>query len=114
MAGTIDRRRERKELSHTIEILDVINGGVFGELVNVTVEGMMAIVDREIPTQSIFQLSFQLPEKINNSDRVELGADCLWCRKADNFHRFWAGFQIIDASDDAIQQLEILIEKYTR
>ncbi len=108
------RRLERKELSQTVVIHDTINGGVFGELVNITSEGLMIMTDREIETQAIFQLSLQLPEPIQGSDHVILGADCLWCRRAENFYRYWAGFQVIDASEQAISQIEALIDLYAK
>ena len=108
------RKLERKEINQTIDIIDVINGGKFGELINITIEGLMAMTEREIPTQSIYQLSIKRPVELRGSDTVELGADCLWCRKDENFHRFWAGFQIIDASDNAVKQIEDLIEAYTK
>lgn len=114
MKDEIERKHERKELDRTIAITDLINGGNFGEVVNVTVEGMMAITDKEIPTNSIYQLALKLPIEINGSDVVEIGADCLWCRKVENFHRYWAGFQIIDASDAAMAQLEELIAHYAK
>lgn len=108
------RKLERKELSQAIIVLDTINGGVFGELVNVTTEGLMVMTDREIETQAIFQLSLQLPEAIKGSDQIIVGADCLWCRRAENFYRYWAGFQIIDASEQALTQLEVLLDLYAR
>lgn len=108
------RKLERKELNHAIVILDTINGGVFGELVNVTTEGIMVMTDREIETQAIFQLALQLPEAIRGSNQIVIGADCLWCRRAENFYRYWAGFQIIDASEGALEQIEALIDLYGR
>jgi hypothetical protein len=108
------RKLERFELNQTITVDDVINGGQFGELINVTVEGLMVITDKEIPTHSIFQLSLKLPIEIEGSNTVELGADCLWCRKVENFHRYWSGFHIIDASDTALAQLEELIAHYSK
>ncbi|MEE8056456.1 MAG: PilZ domain-containing protein [Pseudomonadales bacterium] len=110
----IERKHERKELNQPITIIDVINGGDFGELVNVSVEGMMVITDKEIPTHSIYQLSLQLPIEINGSSTVEVGADSLWCRKVENFHRYWTGFHIIDVSDTAMAQLEALIAHYSK
>jgi hypothetical protein len=108
------RKLERKELNQGIVILDTINGGVFGELVNITTEGLMVMADREIETQAIFQLALQLPEPIKGSHQIIVGADCLWCRRAENFYRYWAGFQIIDASETALAQLEVLIDLYGR
>ena len=108
------RKLERIELSETIRLVDIINGGDFGELVNITLEGMMIITDHEVPTHSIYQLSLQLPDPISGSNTLELGADCLWCRKAENFHRYWAGFHIIDISDQAISQLKTLLTRYAK
>lgn len=109
-----NRKLERKELNQTIAVHDVINGGVFGELINVTTEGIMVITDREIETQAIFQLSLELPEPLIGSTEIVLGADCLWCRRAEHFSRYWAGFQIIDASELALEQLEALIDLYAK
>ncbi len=114
MANNIERKHERVVVNQTIVIKDLINGGDFGELLNVTVEGIMAITDKEIDTHSIFQLELILPFEINGSNSVKIGADCLWCRKAENFHRYWAGFHIIDASDEALLQLETLIDQYSK
>ena len=108
------RKLERKELNQAIVINDTINGGVFGELVNITTEGLMVITDREIETQAIFQLSLELPEPIKGADQIVIGADCLWCRRAENFYRYWSGFQIIDASEKALEQIEVLIDLYGR
>jgi hypothetical protein len=108
------RRLERRELNESIVVLDTINGGIFGELVNITAEGLMLIIDREIETQAIFQVALQLPEMLKGDDQIVLGADCLWCRRAENYYRYWAGFQIIDASERALQQIDALIELYAK
>lgn len=110
----MNRKLERKELTQSIAVNDTLNGGAFGELVNITTEGLMVITDREIETQSIFQLALELPEPLAGSDVLVLGADCLWCRRAENFYRYWAGFQIIDASDHALAQIEALIDLYSK
>lgn len=114
MSDNMDRRLERKELSQSIIIDDVINGGRFGELINLTIEGLMVITSQEIPAHSIFQLSLQLPTEIDGSNIISLGVDCLWCRKADNFQRYWAGFQIIDASELALAQVKVLVEEHSK
>lgn len=108
------RKLERREINESIAVVDMINGGIFGELVNLTREGMMLIIDREIETQAIFQLALQLPEPLKGDDQIVLGADCLWCRHAENYYRYWAGFQIIDASERALQQIDALIELYAK
>jgi hypothetical protein len=104
------RKLERRTLSKTIYITNQITGQTFGELINITTEGLMIISDNEIETGSIFQLELTLAEPIEGETKIELGADCLWCRKVENFTRYWGGFQIIDASEKAVQQVELLID----
>ena len=107
------RRKPRKTLNQPIAVHDVIEDRRFGELINVTTEGMMIMTDRLVPTQSIYQLAILLPTPLLGHDRVELGVDCLWSRQGEHYNRYWAGFQIIDASDTAIAQLEALIDRFT-
>ena len=114
MAEKIERKHERTEIHQAVQIIDVINGGRFGELVNLSIEGMMVITDYEIATHSIYQLSLQLPVEVSGSSTLELGADCLWSRPIENSDRFWAGFQIIDASDTAMAQIENLVSDHSK
>ena len=109
----MSRKLERKSLNKTIAVRDIIHGSSFGELLNITTEGLMILVDEDLAPHSIFQLSLQLPEEIEGSTTIELGVDCLWCRKTDNFNRYWAGFHVIDASDVAVRQIEVLIDHYS-
>lgn len=107
-----NRKLQRREIGRTVRIRDVITDARVGELVNITTEGMMIISDREVVTNSIFQLKLELPEPIDGHDTIDVGVDCLWCRTADNFGRFWSGYQIIDASPEAISTIEALIANY--
>ena len=108
-----NRRHERSALNQTINITDMINGGGFGELINISPDGLMVMTYAEVPTHAIYQLELELPTEIEGDNRIGLGADCLWCRQVENFNRYWAGFQIIDASDQAMQQIEKLIDNYS-
>jgi hypothetical protein len=110
----MEQRRscDRKQLNQTIEITDVINQCKLGELVNLSIGGMMIMCDRELEINSIFQLSMALPAPINGVTELEVGVDCLWCRHVDNFNRFWAGFQIIDASEETLACIQELLNVY--
>jgi len=106
------RSRDRKHLNQTIDVTDVINQRKLGELVNLSIGGMMIMCDGELETNSIFQLAMTLPAPINGLTELQLGVDCLWCRHVDNFRRYWAGFQIIDASEDTLACIRELLETY--
>lgn len=106
------RSRDRKHLTQTIDVMDVINQCKLGELVNLSMGGMMIMCENELEINSIFQLSMRLPAEINGITDLQVGVDCLWCRHVDNFHRYWAGFQIIDASDETLACIQSLLETY--
>ncbi len=106
------RRQERRELNQPVNLHDCINGGQFGELVNITSDGFMALTDCEHSPRSIYQLELKLPIALEGQHSLQLGADCLWCRPAGSPGRFWCGFYIIDISERALKQLEQLILLY--
>lgn len=106
------RKLQRHEISSTVTIEDMVTGSMVGELVNITAEGLMLITDHEMDTNSIFQFALHLPEAIEGGNRIALGVDCLWCRQAENFDRFWSGYQIIDASPAALRAIATLIARY--
>lgn len=111
---TPDPRRKlpRLTLSRVVPIEDVINGGVLGELVNLTADGLMLMTDRPVSPQAVFQLALRLPESIGGADRIDIGADCLWSRRSDDYHRYWAGFAIIDISERDRERLAVLLAEY--
>jgi hypothetical protein len=106
------RKHQRQELNTTILIRNAMDGAPIGELVNITVEGLMIISDQEMATNSIFQFSLELPEPIEGTNRIDLGVDCLWSRSAENVNRHWSGYQIIDASPEALEAIDALIGGY--
>lgn len=106
------RRLKRQEIATHVTITNSLTGELVGELVNITVEGLMIISDDEVDTNSIFQFTLALPEKIERATELNLGVDCLWCRKAENFNRYWSGYQIIDASPEALRTIDALIKNY--
>lgn len=107
------RKHQRQELNTTILIRNSMTREMIGELVNITVEGLMIISDQEMATNSIFQFCLELPEPINGIEQIELGVDCLWSRSAENVNRHWSGYQIIDASPAALQTIDALISGYS-
>lgn len=107
------RSKERSELNQTVPIINLMTEKEIGELVNITVDGLMIISNERIETQSIFQFSLVLPTPLAGQQELEVGVDCLWCSEVENFHRYWAGFQIIDASPQTAELVALLIENYS-
>ena len=106
------RRQQRKEIPVDIDVFDGLSGTHIGLLVNITVEGIMIIADREIRNDCIFQYELRLPMDVNGSNKIIVGVDCLWCQPADQLNRFWAGYHIIDISEADLKNLEVLIDDH--
>tara|TARA_R110000868_G_scaffold174376_2_gene411043 strand:- start:253 stop:597 length:345 start_codon:yes stop_codon:yes gene_type:complete len=94
------RRRERKAVEQLIEVKDVMLDSDVGRVVNIHEEGFMLIGDGQIRENCLYQLALDLAEPVSAVDSLSVGAECLWMKETDSGTQYWAGFQIIDISDD--------------
>ena len=85
-----------------------------GALVNITTEGFMLMSDTLIESNRIYSISLLLPDAMSGHKQVDLGTDCLWSRVEVEGGRYWAGFQIIDASRSALDRIEALIGEFSQ
>ena len=106
------RRLERKQLRQKTCLTNALTGEDAGHVVDITAEGVMLEADAPFDSKKVYILDLQLPEPLCGQTALRLGMDCLWARPADHFRGHWAGFQIIDASPEALQGLEALIKQY--
>lgn len=106
------RRHVRIHLRHPVSALDLMTGRGVGEVVNITTEGLMLVMEQSLQSGGIYQLALTLPEAINGESVINLGAECLWCSEASVAKRFWGGFQIIDLSQEAEAMISTMIEQY--
>lgn len=111
-SGHKRRRLERKTLSQTVSVTDVLTAEKVGEVVNITTEGIMLLTHAELSCNSVFMFELELPETIDGEDTIQIGVDCLWCKSSDSFERFWTGFQIIDADPSTTARIEALITNF--
>lgn len=107
------RRKQRHELRKPIPVIDTLSGESVGALANITVEGMLIICNRPMDANRIYQIALNLPESINGHESVGVGIDCLWVKQGESQDLNWAGCEIIDADQDAIDIIEILIRDYS-
>lgn len=106
------RRLPRHVLSGPVNIYDRVSQAFLGRLVNVHTEGLMIMGNHPFTADCIYQLDLQLPEPINGCEMISIGVDCLWSRSEDA-HVHWAGCKIIDASEDALRDIQSLIKSFS-
>jgi hypothetical protein len=108
----VDERRKSDRLEAASAGLSVRNApdhrelGIVG---NLSEDGMMLIVNRELMTDGILQLSIEsLPPQLG-CDAIALGVLVLWSAPAATPDQHWAGVSIIDIGDDARRDYDALI-----
>lgn len=94
------RRRERKAVEQLIEVKDVLLDSDVGRVVNLHEEGFMLIGDGQIRENCLYQLNMALTEPVAETESISVGAECLWMKETDSGTQYWAGFQIIDISEN--------------
>ena len=108
------RQQQRFELHKPISVININTQKKMGALVNITMEGFMLMSDTFIESNRIYPISLILPDAISGHKQVDLGTDCLWSRVEVEDERYWAGFQIIDASRSALDRIEALINDFSQ
>ena len=108
---TQQRTEPRLAIQSCIQIRNMITDRGMGELVNITPEGLMLVSDQPITSNAVYQVELALPTDAATRATVELGIECLWCRQTDDNHRYWSGYQIIDASPQALQTVHELLQQ---
>lgn len=107
------RANPRRKLTERIEIVDVNSGHTLGYLVNISAGGFMLYADQAPAVNRLFQLRMETDSAIAALDGVELGAECLWTQAVTESGHHWAGFQIIDISDQGSALIRHLLEEWT-
>ena len=97
-AETSEQRRQRRvTIPGHPQILDAHNGNILGQLVNLSVEGLMAVSPQGINCGTVCQV--RIPLLVGEqSVEIQLGIESLWCEDANESGSHWTGFQIIDIS----------------
>lgn len=105
------RKTQRYRLPARVPVYNGLSGSVEGVLGNLSSDGLMLIADHPFHEESLFQLSFKLPDPSDPEARViELGAQCLWCDSAASAGTYWAGFKIVDVSSEDLHFIQQVLK----
>lgn len=101
------RNHNRVEVSEVIRVINRQTGAELGRLVNISEEGFMLLGSQSVPEDNILQLSLEF-ESGNNTAPILIGVECLWCHSSSDQTQYWAGFYIIDISDEDLERVRHL------
>jgi len=91
------RKNPRITLPERVEVLDAHNGRALGQLVNLSVEGLMLVGPVCVSPGTVYQLRVPLTRD-NTESTIVIGVESLWCQDANDSGSYWTGFHIIDIS----------------
>ncbi len=108
------RINPRKRVNEKIEVVDNNTGTRLGFLVNISATGLMLLSDTALSPNQLFQLSLVPPSPLGGVATVDFGAECLWAQDSDSDGSpCWAGFQIIDISEQGAGLITQLMADWT-
>ncbi len=96
---TEQRRKRRVTIPEHPQIRDAHTNEILGQLVNLSVDGLMAVSPLGIRCGTICQVRIPLIAG-GQPVEVQLGIEALWCEDANESGSHWTGFQIIDISPE--------------
>lgn len=103
------RSQVRIPIDEEIFVRDVVSSLEMGTLANIHDEGFMVISDGGLKEDNLYQVAFELG---GGKGEITLGAECLWISETGTGDQVWAGFQIMEASEEAKQQIHDLLSQY--
>ncbi|MEN8763968.1 MAG: PilZ domain-containing protein [Thiogranum sp.] len=102
------RRKRRVTIPGHPQILDAYSGNILGQLVNLSVDGLMSVSPAGINCGTVCQV--RIPLLVGDqSVEIQLGIESLWCEDANESGAHWSGFQIIDISPEHQEILNSIV-----
>jgi len=103
-----NRSHDRVEVSEVIRVIDRQTGAELGRLVNISEEGFMLLGSQPVAENSILQLSLEFESGTDAANPILIGVESLWCHSSSDKAQYWAGFYIIDISDEDLERIRHL------
>ncbi len=104
------RRKTRISLPEPPVVYDAHSGETIGQIVNLSVDGMMLAGPVSIAPGTLHQLCIQVEQEDIHAQLL-VGVESLWCQDVNNSGTCWTGFQIIDISTEHQEMLNTLIDE---
>lgn len=106
------RKLKRKYLVFFTRVFDRNSGQWFGNLADLSPEGLMLISEKPLPTGLDFSLSMDLPLDIFGTDRMDFDAHSIWCQPDIDPNFYNTGFKFADIAAQDAKIIQQIIEVY--
>lgn len=103
------RKKVRVALSEPPLVYDAHSGEPVGQIVNISVDGMMLAGPVCTSPGTVRQFRIQIQHK-GACTELQPGVESLWCQDVNNSGTYWTGFHIIDIAPEQQEILNSLID----
>lgn len=107
--GAEKRRYRRKCLVFYLEVIDANLNQPLGKLSDITPDGIMLLMNREISKDEILPLKLNLPAKSGSSHSFSVEARCVWCKRNEPYNNYAAGFQFHNPNPEAVATIRSIL-----
>ncbi|MCG8425773.1 MAG: PilZ domain-containing protein [Chromatiales bacterium] len=107
---TEKRKSARISVNSRINVIDLALESSIGQLVNISESGFMLRSHQQLPLKKLFQLQLLFAD--SDIPPIELGAESLWEQELAPQTSYWYGFQIFDISNENIEAIKNLTDKW--
>lgn len=104
------RKKTRVALPEPPIVYDAHSGTPMGQIVNISVEGMMLAGPAHIAPGTVCQFRIQIQHD-GSCIELQTGVESLWCQDVNNSGTYWTGFHIIDIAPQHQEILDRLIDE---
>ncbi len=102
------RKLTRVSIPDHTKIFDAHSGNIVGQLVNLSIEGLMMMSPSAVSPGTLLQL--RIPLQCNEGViEVLVGAESLWCDETNESGACWTGLHIIDISPEHHKIISTLV-----
>jgi len=98
------RRKKRRRIADTIEVVDTMTDMVIGRLGNLSENGMLLIASTPLTDDALYQVRFTLVGG-ERPHAIVVGAHLLWQDSSSVPGHVWTGLRFITVLDHQLQQL---------
>lgn len=99
------RRKPRRNLDHTVDVLDMMTEAIVGHVGNLSESGMLIQARQTLTEDALYQFRFVLTDGDGSRHAYEVGAHHLWSEPAATPGHSWIGFRFIDVSPEDAARL---------
>jgi hypothetical protein len=103
-------RSGRKYSRRYFDVIDQDKKESVGHLVDLTLEGIKIVGDKEIEKGGIFNFMIDLPKEVRGVHQIILKTQCVWCNRESDAEIYFAGFRILSITPPFVEIIETLIE----